>query len=98
MLLEENQARTTCIKCLDINSCVSSKFGDFIPAEDGSQGRKRARLLGTIIAAIDYNHYPILFHNNEVKECYSNSLRVEAATASLPPDLPPLPQIGTHRK
>jgi hypothetical protein len=35
---------------------------------------------------------------NEVKECYSNSLRVEAATASLPPDLWPLPQIGANLK
>ncbi len=55
-------------------------------------------MFGTIIAAVDYNHYHVLFDNNEVKECYSNSLRIEAATASLPPDLPPLPQIGTNPK
>jgi hypothetical protein len=55
-------------------------------------------LFGTFIAAIDYNFYHVLFDNNEVKECYSNSLRVEAATALLPPYLPPLPQIGTHHE
>ncbi len=55
-------------------------------------------MFGTIIAAVDYNRYRVLFDNNEVKECYSNSLRVEAATASLSPDLPILPQIGTHHK
>jgi hypothetical protein len=49
-----------------------------------------------VIAAIDYNHYCVLLDNNEVKECYSNSLRFEAATASLPPNLPPLPQIGAN--
>jgi hypothetical protein len=47
-----------------------------------------------VIAAVDYNHYHVLFCNNEVKECYSNSLRVEAATALLPLDSPPLHQIG----
>ena len=98
MLIEENQARTTRVKHMDINSRVSGKFGDFIPAKDGSRRCKRARLFGTIIAAVDYNRYRVLFDNNEVKECYSNSLRVEAATASLPPDLPPLPQIGTHHE
>jgi hypothetical protein len=55
-------------------------------------------LFGTIIAAVDYNRYCILSDNNEVKEYYSNSLRVEAAAASLPPDLPLLPQIGTHHE
>jgi hypothetical protein len=36
MLIEENQARTTRVKRLDINSQVSGKFGDFFPAKDGS--------------------------------------------------------------
>lgn len=33
-----------------------------------------------------------------MNECYLNRLRVEAAIASQPPDLPPLPRIGAHPK
>lgn len=33
-----------------------------------------------------------------MNECYLNRLRVEAATASQLPDLPPLPWIGAHPK
>jgi hypothetical protein len=75
-----------------------AKFGDFIPAEDGSQRHKCAHLFGTFIATVDYNHYHILFVNNEVKECYSNCISIEAATASFSPDLPPLPQIRIQQK
>jgi hypothetical protein len=96
MLSEERTERTTHVKHLDVNCHVSGKFGELLPAEDDNRRQKRAHLFGTVIAAIDYNHYCVLFDNNEAKECYSNSLRVEAATASLPPDLPPLPQIGAN--
>ncbi len=92
MLVEEQTERTIRVNCLDVNCHVSVKFGELLPAEDGN------RLFGTVIAAIGYNHSHALFDNNEVKECYSNSLRFEAATASLPPDLPPLPQIGANKK
>jgi hypothetical protein len=97
MLLEERTERTTCIKRLDVNCHVSGKFGELLPAEDGNRRWKRAHLCGTVIDAIVYKCCHVLFDNNEVKECYSNSLRFEAATASLPPDLPPLPQWGKSR-
>ena len=79
---------------MDINCHVSGKFGDLLPSEDDNRRWKYARFYGTAIAAVDYNRYRILFDNNYVKECYSNNLGVEAATTSLPPDLPPLHQIG----
>ncbi len=98
MLLEERTERTTHYKHLDVNCHVSGKFADFLPAEDGNRRWKHACLFGTVIAAIDLNCYHVLFDNNKVKECYSSSLRVEASTASLPPDLPPLSQIGANPK
>jgi hypothetical protein len=96
MLLEEQTEQTTHAKHLNVNCHVSGKFSELLPAEDGNRRWKRARLFCTVIAAIDYNRYHVLFDNNEVKECYLNSLRFEAATASLPPDLPPLSQIGAN--
>jgi hypothetical protein len=98
MLSVEQTEQTARVKCLDVNFCFSGKLGDLLPNEDGNRRCKHAGLFETVISAIDYNCYHVLFDNNEVNECYLNRLRVEAATASQPPDLPPLPRIGAHPK
>ena len=69
---------------------VSGKFGDFIVSTDGKR-RKRARVFGHVIEAAAANKYRVLFDNNITLECFSNSLRVESASSSVPPDVPPPP-------
>ncbi len=98
MLSEQAQRHVSRVKRLDMNCHVSGKFDDLVPSEDGSRRQQHVCVFGTVIAAVDYNRYHVLFENNEVKECYSNSLRVDAATASLPLDVPPLHQIGSNLK
>jgi hypothetical protein len=75
------------VKRIDVGARVSGKFGDFV--EDGSAGRcKRARLFGVVVRACERNKYEVSFDNNTTQECFSNGLRIERATASLPPDMP----------
>ena len=66
---------------------VSGKFGDFIVSTDGKR-RKRARVFGHVIEAAAANKYRVAFDNNITLECFSNSLRVESASSSVPPDVP----------
>jgi hypothetical protein len=81
--------RSVRVKRIALNTRVSGKCGDLL--ETGEPGRrKRARIYGTVIEAIDAKRYKVLFDNNTIQECYSNSLRVESLQ-SLPPDLPLLP-------
>ena len=86
---EETQ-RATRQKRIAIETRVSGKFGDFIDDPLSAGRRKRARIYGVVVQAIDSRKYKVLFDNGTTTECYSNSLRVESAT-STPPDLPPLP-------
>lgn len=83
---DEGVARTVRVKRLAADTRVSGKFGDYI--DDGLPGRrKRARIFGTVIEAIDAKRYKVLFDNGKTENCYSNSLKIETLS-SLPPDLP----------
>jgi len=86
MQTAEDSQRSVRVKRIAVNTRVSGKFGDFIPTGEPGR-RKRARIYGTIIEAIDTKRYKVLFDNNSLLECYSNSLKVESLV-SLPPDLP----------
>ena len=82
-------ARTTRVKILQPQTRVSGAVGEFI--EDGSRRRKRRRLYGTVLHATSHNRYMVSFDATPtpmVLEVASNSLRVEHATAALPPDIP----------
>jgi len=90
MTSDEAQPNGVRQKRIASNTRVSGKFGEFI--EDGTDGkrRKRARIYGTVIEAVDSKRYKVCFDNGSTQNCYSNSLRVES-NSILPPDLPPLP-------
>ena len=69
---------------------VSGKFGELLPSSDGKHW-KQARVFSNVIEATAANKYQVQFDNNMTLECFSNSLRVEGASASTPPDIPPPP-------
>ena len=48
--------------------------------------KHKCRIFGNVVEAIDHKRYKV----GAILQCYSNNLRVELPTASLPPDLPPL--------
>ena len=87
---DESDRPSARVKRIAIHTRVSGKFGDYLDDPDGGRRRKRARIFGTVIEAIDAKKYRFLFDNNETLECYSNSLKVESIL-TLPPDLQPPP-------
>jgi len=83
-----NVSRTVRVKRIAVHTRVSGKFGDFVESDLPGRRRKRARIFGTVVVAIDEKRYRVLWDNGQELECYSNSLRVENE-ATLPPDLLP---------
>ncbi len=83
------------VRCIAPGAHVSGKFGDFIASTDGRR-RKRARIFGHVIEASAANKYRVLFVNNITLECFSNSLHVESASSSVPPDFPPTSSTGSQ--
>jgi hypothetical protein len=82
-------ARTTCVKIQQPQTRVSGAVGEFI--EDDSRQRKRCHLYGTVLHATSHNRYMVSLDATPtpiVLEVAWNSLRVEHATAALPPDIP----------
>ena len=59
------------------NTRVSGEFGEFIEDSTDGKRRKRARIYGTVIEAVDTKRCKALFDNGSYLDCYSNSLRVE---------------------
>ena len=82
----EDPPRAVRVKRLAVNARVSGKFGEFLPNDLAGGRRKKARIFGTVIEAVDTKRYKVLFDNGHLEDCYSNSLRVEN-DSSLPPDL-----------
>jgi len=78
------------VKRIAVHTRVSGKFGELLPDPTGGRRRKRARIFGTVIQAVDAKKYRVIFDNNQVLECFSNSLKVESLS-TLPPDLRPTP-------
>ena len=76
---------------------VSSTVGPLIPNPDQSKKRKRrSRLYGNVIEEASNRKYKVQFDDGEIRVVASNILRIEKASASLPPSErpPPLPLIS----
>ena len=88
-----DEPRSGRVKRIAVGSRVSGKFGEYESNSTGGKRRRRARIFGTVLQAIDSKRYRVLFDNNRIEACFSNSLKVESIS-SLPPDLrpPPLPE------
>lgn len=66
---------------------VSGPFGEFFDNPDPNiRRRKRQRIYGTVTGACGERKYTIKFDCGKILECFSNTLRLENATASLPPE------------
>ena len=79
---------------------VSSTVGPLIPNPDQSKKRKRrSRLYGNVIEEASNRKYKVQFDDGEIRVVASNILRIEKASASLPPSErpPPLPLISEQR-
>jgi len=79
---------------------VSSSVGPFIPNPDPSKKCKlRSRLFGNVLEEAAHRKYKVQFDDGETRVVASNILRLEQASASLPPSerLPPPPPIGQPR-
>jgi hypothetical protein len=87
---QPSRAVVNCMKRIAPGAHASGKFGELLPSSDGKR-QKRARAFGNVIEAIAANKYWVQFKNNTTLECFSNSLCVEGASASTPPDIPPPP-------
>ena len=73
-------------KRLLTGSRVSGAFGDFYDNPDPNiRRRKRQRIYGTVTGACGERKYTVQFDCGKVIDCFSNTLRVENSTASLPP-------------
>jgi hypothetical protein len=73
-------------KGLNPNQRVSGAVGEFIPGP--SKRCRRERWFGHVITAVGEKKYLVWFDNGEEREFASAVLKVEHATASLPPDIP----------
>jgi hypothetical protein len=66
---------------------VSGPFGDFYDDPDPNiRRRKRLQIYGIVTGACGERKYTVQFDSGQVLECFSNTLRLETATASLPPE------------
>ncbi len=66
---------------------ISGPFGEFFDNPDPNiRRRKRQRIYGTVTGACGERKYTIKFDCGKILECFSNTLRLENATASLPPE------------
>jgi len=82
-----SEAAATREKWLRSGTRVSGAFGDFYANPDPNIRRwKRQRIFGVVQEACGPRKYKILFDSGVVLECFSNTLRVEAASTSVPLD------------
>ncbi len=66
---------------------ISGADGPLIPNPNSAiRHRHKQRPFGTVIGACNLNPYEVHFDSGTLMECASLLLRIEAATASLPPD------------
>jgi hypothetical protein len=73
-------------KRLLTGSRVCWAFGDFYDNPDPNiWRRKRLRIHGTITGACGERKYTVQFDSGQIIECFSNTLRLQRPTASLPP-------------
>ena len=85
--LNMSEAAATREKRLSTGSRVSGAFGDFYANPDPNiRRRKRQRIFGVVQEACGPQKYKVLFDSGVVIECFSNTLRVETASTSIPLD------------
>jgi hypothetical protein len=66
---------------------VSGPFGEFLDNPDPNiRRRKRQRIYGTVTRACGEQKHTIKFDCGKILECFSNTLHLENAMASLPPE------------
>ena len=89
--MSEEQGRTVRVKRLQIGTRVSGAIGEFIEndASDTKKRRKRQRVVGTIVEAVDHNRYRLKIDGSDkIIEASSCQLRVESAISTVLPDMP----------
>jgi hypothetical protein len=74
-------------KRLSIGARVSGSFGDFYSNPDPNvKRRKRLRIYGVVQAACGPRQYRVCFDSGLIVDCFSNTLRLEKSSASVPSD------------
>jgi hypothetical protein len=75
-------------KRLTVGARVSGTFGDFYPNPDPNiKRRKRQRIYGIVQDACGPRKYTVCFDSRLIAECFSNTLRLEASSTSIPTDV-----------
>jgi hypothetical protein len=75
-------------KRLSVGARVSGTFGDFYPNPDPNvKRRKRQRIYGVVQEACGPRKYKICFDSGLIVDCFSNTLRLEKSSASVPADV-----------
>jgi hypothetical protein len=75
-------------KRLSVGARVSGSFGDFFANPDPNvKRRKRQRLYGVVQEACGPRKYRVCFDSGLIVDCFSNTLRLETSSASLPSDV-----------
>jgi hypothetical protein len=71
---------------------VSGSVGPLVENPDASKKRKvRSRLYGNVVEEAGNKSYKVQFDDGQIRSVPSNTLRIEKASASLPPDEHPRP-------
>jgi hypothetical protein len=98
--MSENVAaasQSRAVKRIASNTRVSGTFGALID-DPSNRRRKRARIFGTVLHALDKGMYQVQFDDGTCQDVYANRLRVESRYSSLPLDvIPPRMQDDPQR-
>jgi hypothetical protein len=86
---EAAQSQSRAVKRISSNTRVSGTFGPLIDDVNNRGRRKRARIFGTVLHALDKGMYKVQFDDGTSQDVYANRLRVESRFSSLPPDVIP---------
>jgi len=90
-------SQSCAVKRIASNTRVSGTFGALID-DPSNRRRKRARIFGTVLHALDKGMYQVQFDDGTCQDVYANRLRVESRFSSLPPDvIPPRMQDDPQR-
>lgn len=90
MLAGNTSSSSRSVRRIAAGARVSGTFGELQSNPNPNIKRRvKKRVFGNVIGAVDAKKYRVDFDNIGVLEVSSNRLRLEAATASLPPDVVP---------
>jgi hypothetical protein len=83
-----SESTTVREKRLCVGARVSGSFGDFYPNPDPNiKRRKRMRIFGMVQEACGPRKYRVCFDSGLIVDCFSNTLRLETSSASVPADI-----------